>query len=117
MPYLDADPDRTLQVLPVLSALLAGKPLTVELWEETKRATRAWDWVPALPRMLNAGDNVRVRHDAYADVRRTENGREGVVVAIRNGVVVNYSGTGGMGSRHATDKLEKRIPARASSVR
>jgi hypothetical protein len=113
-PYAAEDRERTLASMPVLARLLVGQPLTEDLWASEKRAARTFTWIPAQPRSLHPGDQVRVKVDAYpaGKPQAAHNGKVGRVVALRGGVIVAYDGerSASMGVRHPWDKLDRQVP-------
>jgi hypothetical protein len=115
-PYAEADPDRTAQVMPVISHLLLGLPLTEEHWSEEKRRTATHVWRPVQVRGVHVGDTVRVKHDAYPRSTNlyADNGRVGKVSALRGGIIVMYDDvvnkSTSMGTRHPPEKLEVQVP-------
>ena len=108
----DIEVEDARQACLILVQLMLGKPLPQELWTEEKRAELAYRWVPVMPRAINPGDVVRVKEDAYAptSTMRSHNGMTGIVVAIRRGVVVSYTGGSGLGVTHPPAALERRVP-------
>ena len=101
----------------MLARLLDGKPLDErEYWSEAERAEQQWDWVPALPRSIGPGRQVRVKLDAYTgdDPRSGHNGKVGAVAAIRRDVVVNYTDARlrAWARHHELNKLERQVPLR-----
>jgi hypothetical protein len=71
-------------------------------------------WVQAEPGQISVGDIVRVRHDAFDGVLgANQNGRPGLVAAIRSGDII-FNSTDGLnpvldGIHYRPTQLEKRI--------
>ena len=71
-------------------------------------------WVQAQAGQLSVGDIVRVRHDAFdGSIGANQNGRPGIVAAIRSGDII-FNSTDGInpvldGVHYRPSQLEKRI--------
>jgi hypothetical protein len=103
----------------VLATLLMGKEIPEAWWAQSKKDSRTFTWVTAMPRALHPGDVVRVKTDAYVPNHplHAHNGREGVVTAIRGGIVVSYAKSAGLGTRHEHIRLEKQVPVQPKVVK
>jgi hypothetical protein len=94
------------EVLKVFSKVALGHAIAETPKEEL--------WVQAQPGQLVVGDIVRVRHDAFTGpLGATQNGRPGVVAAIRSGDII-FNSTDGQnpmldGVHYRPQQLEKRI--------
>lgn len=94
------------EVLSVFSKVALGHAITTTPTNEV--------WVQAQAGQISVGDIVRVRHDAFSGtLGATQNGRPGVVAAIRSGDVI-FNSTDGQhpvldGVHYRPTQLEKRI--------
>jgi hypothetical protein len=103
---VEMSPEDLRSVLDIFSKVALGHALT-----ETPKSEL---WIQAQPGQLSVGDVVRVRYDAFDGVLgANQNGRPGVVSAIRSGDII-FNSTDGMnpvldGIHYRPAQLEKRV--------
>lgn len=103
---IDMSEEDLKSVLEVFSKLAMGHAITTTPTNEV--------WVQGQPGQLVVGDIVRVRHDAFSGpIGANQNGRPGVVAAIRSGDII-FNSTDGLspmldGVHYRPFHLEKRI--------
>jgi hypothetical protein len=99
-------PQAQRDALKTFETLALGHSLVLETKDEL--------WVDGAPGMFIVGDNIRVKNNAFdGPDGASQNGRKGVIVAIRSGDIIVKSNDGKQplldGAHYHPSKLQKRI--------